>query len=113
MAVVLEGERIKTLEQATRVVRDYADRAVYCRDQCNVEVPGDKESTVKLQNKAYMHWLMNYGSAVGALTVLHRAGLISDNAFDLLSAEVFATLQPKVVGTIDNPVPPKGGILFS
>jgi len=105
------GGRITTQEQATQVVRGYCAKAIEARSACDIEVPGNKQATVALQNKAYQHWLMNYGSAVGALVCFHRTGLISDNAYDLLQQEVFATLASKVVGTINNPVPPYGGIV--
>lgn len=104
--------KITTQDEATYVVREFCRKAIEARDQCDIEVPGDKEATVRLQNQMYQHWLMNYGSAVGALTCLHRVSLISDNAFELLAAEVFATLQPKVVGELSNPVPPKSGIVL-
>lgn len=105
--------RITTQEQATQVVRGFCAEAIIARDLCDVEVPGDKEATVKFQNQQYQKWLMSYGAAVGALTCLHRAGLISDNAFEKLSHEVYATLQPKVVGNLSNPVSPSDRIVLA
>lgn len=115
------GGRITTQEQATALVRQYCQKAIETRDMCHklgllksqVTDPFQKEATIDEQNKAYQHWLMNYGSAVGSLVSMHRVGLISENAYELLQAEVFATLQAKVVGIVDNPVPPSGGIVLS
>jgi len=119
------GGRIVTQEQATNLVRLYCQRAAEARDLCNLmsqvreQVLQDpdateeqKESTVAEVNRAYQHWLMNYGCGVGSLVSMRRVGLISDNAYDLLMAEVFATLQPKVVGEVNHPVQPRRGIVL-
>jgi len=98
----LEGE-IKTSEQATTAVRAYCEMAIHARDRVDIEVPGDNAATVRLQRSMYEKWLMSYGAAVGALSTLHRAGKISDNAFQMLMAEVAATLQPKMVGNLVDP----------
>ena len=104
--------RITTQEQATFVVREFCRKAVEARDKCNIVIPGDHQATVDAQRKMYDDWLMFYGAAVGALNCLHRAGLISDNAFQLLMPEVMATIRPTVVGDLSNPAPSKGGLVL-
>lgn len=115
------GGRITTREEATALVRMYCQRAIEARDHCHqlglleksTTDPFQKEATINEENKAYQHWLMSYGSAIGALVSMHRTGLIPENTYELLQAEVFATLQPKVVGIVNNPVPPSGGVVLA
>ncbi len=105
MRALQPSERITTQDQATKKVEEYVERAAHARDRCNVEVPGDREATVKAQQKAYQHWLMHYGAAVGTLTVLREAGLISDNAFAWLQPKVYATLAASVMGDVSSSKP--------
>lgn len=95
---------IDTEEQATKLVETYCERAVDARKLCDVVIPDDTEATVQHQNKAYQHWLMNYGAAIGALVALKNARKISDNAYKQLQQRVFSTLAPRVVGDIVSPI---------
>lgn len=100
----LDG-RIETQEQATKLVEMYASKAETARLLCNVKIPDDPKATADAQQKAYQQWLMNYGSAVGALVSLHKAGKISDNAYVKLQQRVFLTLRPTVVGEVSGRKP--------
>lgn len=95
---------IRTLEQATNLVEGYCAKAVEARAQCNVITPGNRQATVKAQQMAYDNWLRWFGCAIGALTALHRAGLIPDNAYKQLQQVVYNTLAPQVVGNVSAPV---------
>ncbi len=95
----LSGE-IRNQEDATKLVETYCKKAVTAREQCNVVIPGNPTATANAQQSAYRAWLMNYGSAVGSLVALHKAGKISDNAHVQLQQKVFQTLQATVVGDV-------------
>ncbi len=99
----LQG-KITNQEQATKLVEMYCNKATTARELCNVVIPGDTAATVRAQQRAHQQWLMQYGGAVGSLVALHRAGMISDNAYEQLQQKVFQTLKPSVVGDITPPI---------
>lgn len=93
-------QEIVTEEQAIKWVETYVKQARKAREDCDVVVPGRREVAVAAQQRAYMRWLMAYGSAVGALTSLHAARLISEEAFARLEEVVYSTLAPTVTGVV-------------
>ena len=100
--------KIDTQEQAIKRVEQLCQRVVECRNTCDVRIPDDPISTAAIQTKAYQHWLMTYGQALGTLIAYYQCGKIEDNAYNLLKGKVQATLAPRVVGDVSGTVNPKG-----
>ncbi len=90
--------QIKTTEQALSFVREQIDAARQTRLSCDVQLPGGPNETAAFQKQQYRKLLMRQFSALGALTALHRVGLIEDVAYMRLRGELMALLAPKGVG---------------
>lgn len=106
----LDRPREMTREQATTYVSRLCEKVVYFRNQCEVVIPDDAETTVTVQQDAYHRWNLYYGQAMGTLIAYRQASRMDDFGFDLCKAKIQATLAPSIVGTLQNPVKQPRGV---
>lgn len=85
------GAKITTSEQATAWVEELTHGVVQARAACDAQPSAD------LARKAWATWMVRHGAALGTLLALHRVGLLSDVAYNVLREKVMATMMPTVV----------------
>ena len=89
---------IRTLEQGRDAALALLERAREARLKCDILIPNPSEALVTTQQKNFQKFLILYGSTLGALGALHRASLISDEAYTEIRKATTQLMGPTVVG---------------
>jgi hypothetical protein len=93
-----------------KYISSLCELVVVCRDQCDIQIPDDPETTAKIQVDAYRRWNVYYGWAMGTLISYRQCSSIEDFAYDIMKARIQATLAPRVVGTVQAPIQQPRGV---
>lgn len=87
------GYRIENEDAALKYIRGLVDDVRKARAACDPRIA----TLVMEQRRNYHAYLMRHGNALGALTTLHRARLLGDNAYEQLYIEIMNTLAPSTI----------------
>lgn len=89
---------IRTLDQGRDAALAMLERTRQARTACDILIPSPTEALVLSQQKAFQKFLINYGATLGVLGALHRARLLSDEAYLEIRKQTTALCNPTTVG---------------
>jgi len=94
------ADRLRTEAEAINWVTELLENVRLARMQCDVRIPGDDQTTVRMQRQAERTWLLRHGAALGSIAALYRVGLLGDVAYAQLRKQVMETMLPTTTGGV-------------